>query len=68
MFQPPLTLILPHKDYDVNERHIVIRIGDAYTTFSQEECMLLQSIAIDMGGVSAHLSNVLRSGFDFILP
>ena len=41
MFQRPLTLILPKKYRDTNGRRIAIQIGGVYTTFYQEEGILL---------------------------
>ena len=40
----------------------MIQIGGLYTTFCQEEGILLQSIAIEMGGVSRYFSKVSGSG------
>ena len=45
----------------------MIQIGVVYTTFCQEEGILLQSITIEMGGVSRYFSKVLGSGVDVIL-
>ena len=42
VFQRPLTLTLVHKHRDTNGRRIVIQIGGVYTTFCQEEGILLQ--------------------------
>ena len=42
----------------------MIQIGGVYTTFCQEEGILLQKHAIEMGGVSRYFSNVLGSGVD----
>ena len=41
-FQRPLTLILPQKYRDTNGSRIVIQIGGVYTTFCEEEGILLQ--------------------------
>ena len=45
----------------------MIQIGGVYTTFCQEEGILLQKYAIEMGGVSRYFSNVLGSGVDLTL-
>ena len=45
VFQRPLTLILPQKYRDTNGSRIVIQIGGVYTTFCQEEGILLQKYA-----------------------
>ena len=58
-------LILLQKFRYTNGRRIVIDIGDVYATFCQEEGILLQSIAIEMGGVSRHFSKAsVRSRLD----
>ena len=62
MFQRPLALILLKKHRDTNGRRIVIQIGGVYTTFCQEEGILLQKYAIEMGGVSRYFSKVSGSG------
>ena len=50
-----------------NGRRIAIQIG-VYTTFCQEEGILLQKhSAIEMGGVSRYFSKVSGSGVDLIL-
>ena len=54
VFQRPLTLIL-------------LQIGGVYTTFCQEEGILLQKYAIEMGGVSRYFSKVSGSGVDVTL-
>ena len=54
MSQRPLTLILPQIHRDTNGRRTVIQIGGVYTTFCQEEGILLQKYAIEMGGVSRY--------------
>ena len=41
VFQRPLTLILPKMYRDTNGRRIVIQIGGVYSTFCQEEGILL---------------------------
>ena len=66
--QRPLTLILLQKYCDTNGRRIAIQIGGVYTTFCQEEGILLQTYAIEMGGVSRYFSKVLGSGVDFYFP
>ena len=40
----------------------MIQIGGVYTTFCQEEGILLQKYAIEMGGVSRYFSKVSGSG------
>ena len=65
--QRPLTLILLQKYRDTNGRRIAIQIGGVYTTFCQEEGILLQKYAIEMGGVSRYFSKVLGSGVDSTL-
>ena len=45
----------------------MIQIGGVYTTFCQTKSILLQSIAIEMGGASRYFSEVSGSGFDEIL-
>ena len=45
----------------------MIQIGGVYTTFCQEEGILLQKYAKKMGGVSRYFSNVLGSGVDLTL-
>ena len=45
----------------------MIQIGGVYTTFCQEEGILLQKYAIEMGGVSRYFSKVLGSGVDVTL-
>ena len=67
VFQRPLTLILPQKYRDTNGSRIVIQIGGVYTTFCQEEGILLQKYAIEMGGVSRYFSEVSGSGVDLIV-
>ena len=67
VFQRPLTLILPQKYRDTNGSRIVIQIGGVYTTFCQEEGILLQKYAIEMGGVSRYFSKVSGSGVDLTL-
>ena len=62
MLQRPLTLILLKKYRDTNGRRIAIQIGGVYTTFCQEEGILLQKYAIEMGGVSRYFSKVSGSG------
>ena len=62
VFQRPLTLILPQKYRDTNGSRIVIQIGGVYTTVCQEEGILLQKYAIDMGDVSRYFSKVSGSG------
>ena len=42
----------------------MIQIGGVYTTFCQEEGILLQKYAIEMGGVSRYFSKVSGSGVD----
>ena len=67
VFQRPLTLILLQKYRDTNGRRIVIQIGGVYNTFCQEEGILLQKYATEMGGVSRYLSKVSGSGVDLTL-
>ena len=67
VFQRPLTLILLQKYRDTNGSRIVIQIGGVYTTLCQEEGILLQKYAIEMGGVSRYFSKVLGSGVDLTL-
>ena len=45
----------------------MIQIGGVYTTFCQEEGILLQKYAIEMGGVSRYFSKVSGSGIDATL-
>ena len=45
----------------------MIQIGGVYTTFCQEEGILLQKYAIEMGGVSRYFSKVSGSGVDWTL-
>ena len=45
VFQRPLTLILLQKYRDTNGRRIVIQIGGVYSTFCQEEGMLLPKVS-----------------------
>ena len=45
----------------------MIQIGGVYTTFCQEEGILLQKYAIEMGGVSRYFSKVSGSGVDSTL-
>ena len=63
--QRPLTLILLQKYRDTYGRRIVIQIGGVYATLCQEEGILLQRYAIEMGGVSRYFSKVSGSGVDF---
>ena len=45
----------------------MIQIGGVYTTFCQEDSILLQKYAIEMGGVSRYFSKVSGSGVDSML-
>ena len=45
----------------------MIQIGGVYTTLCQEEGILLQKYAIEMGGVSRYFSKVSGSGVDLTL-
>ena len=45
----------------------MIQIGGVYTTLCQEEGILLQKYAMEMGGVSRYLSKVSGSGVDLTL-
>ena len=45
----------------------MIEIGGVYTTFCQEERIVLQSIAIEVGGVSRYFSIVSGSGVNVTL-
>ena len=45
----------------------MIQIGGVDTTFCQEEGILLQKYAIEMGGVSRYFSKVSGSGVDWTL-
>ena len=67
VFQPPLTRILLQKYRDTNGRRIVIQIGGVYTTFCQEEGIIWQKYAIEMGGVSGYFSKASGSGDDLSL-
>ena len=53
--------------HDTNGSRIVMQIGGVYTTFCQEEGILLQKYAIEMGAVSRCFSEVSRSGVDLTL-
>ena len=66
VFQRPLTRILLQKHRDTNRSHIVIQIGGVYTTFCQEEGILLQRYRDRNGRCIAILfkSTGVRDQFD----
>ena len=60
--------ILLQKYRDTNGRRIVIQTGGVYTVSVKRRAYFCKSIAIEMGGVSRHFSNISGSGVVLILP
>ena len=68
VFQRPLTLTLLQAYHDINASPVVIQIGGVYTTFCQEEGILLQKYRDRNGRCSATLFKSIGVGGRFDSP